>query len=161
MISNSLKNKKPDSPISATDHSLGLRLADFPIGSVESRAAARALIQKLSDQSGPRHGDVIVSITSLDALVASEIYRLVTEPTEPTMETAEQLAYAKIWFKLPDGVVRNQGSETGKRLDMSKFSNDFLKAVICAKPQGDPSGFRNVTIFRDELLEVSGKLEAE
>ena len=154
MISNSLKNKKPDSPISATDHSLGLRLADFPIGSVESRAAARALIQKLSDQSGPRHGDVIVSITSLDALVASEIYRLVTEPTEPTMETAEQLAYAKIWFKLPDGVVRNQGSETGKRLPPP------AAPAVC-KPQGDPSGFRNVTIFRDELLEVSGKLEAE
>src|SRR6266568_6360021 len=108
MGSNSLKNKQSDCDVSATH--TGLRPADFPLRSVESRAAARALIQRLSDQRDPRDGDVIVCIPSLDSPVASEIFRQATHLGTAPITDAE----SRIWIKLPTGLIREEGPETYK-----------------------------------------------
>jgi len=61
MSHNPLKTKEPDEPLAATK--AGPRPADFPIGSVASRAAARAIVNRLADMDGPQPGvDVLLQL---------------------------------------------------------------------------------------------------
>jgi len=58
------RNTQPGHVSTAT-HS-GPKPGDFPLASVESRAAARARVQRLAEEDGPRKGDVLLQLTATD-----------------------------------------------------------------------------------------------
>lgn len=60
MNSKSLKSREAEPASTATPK--GPRPADFPLGSVESRAAARAIVDKLGKQDRPQPGDVLIQL---------------------------------------------------------------------------------------------------
>jgi hypothetical protein len=129
----------------------GPKPADFPIGSIESRAAARAALAQFVPD-GPRPGDIVVNLTWLTIPRAKEIYRsasLGEKLPEHVPDTP------RIWINFPPGFKPESNLKAKPSTEPSRvveyLSDDFLEAVISAKPEGDPSGHRDVKIFRDEL----------
>jgi hypothetical protein len=93
----SLKNMEDGSPTTATY--LGPKPTDFPIGSVESRAAARAVVQQLARNDGPQPGDMSVDFSWVSLTRAEELWRLFTTrgPELPDCPGP------KMWITFPEG----------------------------------------------------------
>lgn len=88
------------------------RPADFSLGSVESRAAARALVQKLYD--GPRAGDLLVDLTWLPISRANEIYRTVSEQRKTGDGSPQYIpGLPRIFVTWPAGFDPNSIAVTG------------------------------------------------
>lgn len=105
MPSKSLKSKEPQPSLPATDRFS--RPPDFPLGSVRSRVAARAMVDRLAEQDGPQPGDVFVDMTFLGHARAIEVYRKVfgvcrsTETQQPRRIPGQP----RIWITWPAGVI--------------------------------------------------------
>lgn len=156
MRPNSLKTKQADSDVPATRQSP--KPGDFALGSAESRAAARAMLGK---PKSPRPGDVVVEIEEpwLPILRASEIYRI---PGWTAPDTAERPSFNldyKIFFKFPKGFDRPTSTKVkhgpASREFWDHLTTEFLDAVLRAgSPLCEPSGYRDVQIFRDDTHSV-------
>ena len=124
------------------------RPGDFQIGSVESRAAARARLQAFEPDE-PRPGDVVVDLTVSLVPRAKEIFKVAAE-TSPGEGAPSPQPEGKIWFKFPEGTVPPKSAQPMSEMALlDSLSDEFLCAVISAKPKGDQAGYRNVPIFRD------------
>lgn len=90
----------------------GPRPADFSLGSVESGAAARALLQKLYD--GPREDDLVIDLTWLPIPRANEIYRKVSERRKIGEELPRYIpGIPRIFVTWPDGLDPKSIAVTG------------------------------------------------
>ena len=80
----------------------GLKPADFPLGSVESRAAARAIVQRFTEQEGPQPGDLFIDLTFLTPERAAEIHRLYRSLGESTGTPKQIPGLPRMWLRFPE-----------------------------------------------------------
>ena len=106
MTPNSLKSKVPVRERAATLQRP--RPADFPLGSIESRAAARAIVQELTEANDrPRDGDVVLDLSGASETRAHEIYTIIHEKRKASNCEQDPIpripGIPKFWLKFPDG----------------------------------------------------------
>ena len=129
MRDNSLKPRLDDVDLPATAR--GPKPGDFPLGSVESRAAARAIVDQRAQSDGPQPGEVVVDLGFLATERAVEIYRLIRSIRE--LRRPDRIpGQPMIWFKFtfPEGFDPDSVLENTPPLTFENASDDLLRDVI-------------------------------
>lgn len=96
MPSKLLKTQNPECGLPATIP--GLKPGDFALGSVESRAAARALIHGLDR---PQPGDIFLDLRFLGPKRAMEVWRAVLSTRNPGKTFDRIPGEPRMWVRLP------------------------------------------------------------
>jgi hypothetical protein len=128
MPSKSLKNS--GGKVASTATSGGPKPADFPLGSVESRAAARAMVHRLAEKDGPQPGDISIDLTFLTLQRAAEIYRLHCSVGESREAPGRVPGHPKMWLKFPKGFNPDSVPDSTPPLTFENAPDDLLKDVI-------------------------------
>lgn len=107
MPSKPLKTQKPEDDSPATVS--GPRPGDFALGSVESRAAARAILHQLTDR--PQPGDIFIDLSFLTPNRVREVLELVLSHRASEGMLGRQperiQGQPMMWLKRPEGFGLN------------------------------------------------------
>ncbi len=133
MLSKSLKTKQAQPPPTATH--VRPSPADFPLGSVESRAAARAMLHQLAEKDGPQPGDIWIDLTFLTQERATEICRVFRALKEDSVSRgwdsiSPEPDSPRMWIKWPEGFDPDAASESDPPLTMDEVTEDNLHDVL-------------------------------
>jgi hypothetical protein len=131
MRSNSLRTKQADIDAPATQQ--GPKPGDFVLGSAESRAAARAIVQWLAEKDGPQPGDIFIDLGFLAPKRAAEVYRLIhsAKASKASKGTPDRIpGEPKMWLKFPEGFDPDSLPEGAPPLTWNNAPNDLLKDLI-------------------------------
>ena len=80
----------------------GPKPGDFPLASVESRAAARVRVQRLAEADGPQDGDIFIEIA--DPTTAAKIMRVLRNHRHGADVETERIPGARrMWLRFPNG----------------------------------------------------------
>ena len=121
------KNTQPDHVLTATH--LGPKPADFPLGSVESRAAARAMVQQLAKEV-PQEGDILLDLDASPGSVA--IHRALGEPQSNTPAGGGKRipGVPLIWNRFPEGFDPDSVPESDPPATMDDIPLDVLLYIV-------------------------------
>lgn len=152
MDSKSLKNRKTEDVSNAT--SPGPKPWDFPLGTLESRAAARAMVDRMAARMAepdvPRPGDILIDLDFLPPDRAAEVYRLLT--TEDSRETPELApGEPRTWLKPPKDVDPNTHHGSQRPLAIENASDEVLLDVIECIDQAFRVAKQNGQVFPPHL----------
>lgn len=126
MFANSLKTKQASAGVPATDS--GPKPGDFELGSVESRAAARAIVHRLSEKDGPQPGDIVCDFGFLTVERAAEIYRLLH--SEPGKTPVPGTTTTWIQFPFPKGFDPLSVPDGAPSLTLQNAPDDLLLDIL-------------------------------
>jgi hypothetical protein len=133
MPSKSLKTKQAQPPPTATR--LGPSPADFSLGSVESRAAARAMLHQLAEKDGPQPGDIWIDLTFLTEERATDICRVLRALRENSARMGwdsipPEPDSPRMWIKWPEGFDPDAAFTSDPPLTMDEVTDDNLHDVL-------------------------------
>jgi hypothetical protein len=133
LASKSLKNLGAGVAPTATGR--GPKPADFPLGSMESRAAARAIVHRLAEKDGPQPGDIWIDLTFLTQERATEICRTLRALRENGVNRGwdsipQEPDSPRMWFKWPEGFDPDAAFESDPPLTMDEVTDDNLHDVL-------------------------------
>jgi len=133
MASKSLKSRNLE--VASTATSGGPKPADFPLGSMESRAAARAMVHPLSEKDGPQPGDIQIDLTFLTQERAREICRVLRALRENSVSSGwdsipPEPDSPRMWLKFPEGFDPDAAFESDPPLTMDEVTDDNLNDLL-------------------------------
>lgn len=105
--------------------------ADFPVGSVESRAAARAMAMTLDSKNAPQEGDVFIDLDATPEDVS--LFRAFVAGYAPRESSKRIPGVPVFWFKFPDGF--NPDSLVGEG-GPAPFAEGFSDKLYAPTPKG-------------------------
>jgi hypothetical protein len=113
----------------------GPKPADFPLGSIESRAAARAMVHRLAEKDGPQPGDITINLTFLTPERAREICRVLRALGEDGVNRGwdripPQPDSPRMWIKWPEGFDPDAAFESDPPLTMEEVTEDNLRDFL-------------------------------
>jgi hypothetical protein len=134
----------------------GPKPADFPVGSVESRAAARAMIHRPDGGCLPRPGDTIVEFDATPRSVA--LYRALCAPSPNMARVAAPADEPTTWFAFPKGFDPDSLPESEPPMSLSDVPDEVLFSVIEAPMK--PPAERYVTIRDGAVVKTNQAVRA-
>jgi hypothetical protein len=125
---NSLRTKQTDTDLPATAQ--GPKPGDFVLGSAESRATARAIVQRLTEKDGPQPGDIFIDLGFLAPKRVAEIYRVIRSFRESSGVLDRIPGNLKMWFKFPEGFSPDSIPDSTPPLTLDNAPDDLLEDLI-------------------------------
>lgn len=107
----------------------GPKPGDFALGSVESRAAARAILHRLAENDGPQPEDIFIDLSFLTPQRVGEIWQLLRS-LGPDSERGRVPGEPKIWLKWPEGFNPKLVQESTPPLTFQNASEDLVTDVL-------------------------------
>jgi hypothetical protein len=130
MRSNSLRTKQTDTNSTATAQ--GPKPGDFVLGSAESRAAARAIVQRPAEKDGPQPGDLVIDLGFLTPERAAKVYRVTFSVEKSERTPTGILDDSEMWIKWPEGFNPASLPDSTPPLTLENIPDDLLEdAVEC------------------------------
>ena len=133
MRSNSLRTKQNKTDTPATVQ--GPKPGDFVLGSAESRAAARTIVQGLAKNDGPQPGDIWIDLTFLTPDRAGEICRVLQTLEEDGVSKGwdripPEPDSPRMWFKWPEGFDPDAAFKSDSPLTTDEVTDENLHDVL-------------------------------